>query len=209
MNVNEQSRWLKELLSSSGSKDPSGDTKALFKRSGKLSYILQLDEYTMTKFGDCSEESAYFIRLTAALTSRRITDRFKFGKRYSRKDIEEYICGLLLGASVETIYMLMFDESDRFIASEYIGEGTVNSSGVMPRKLIDLAVRKNSKRIILAHNHPCGSANPSIEDLSVTTLISKSLKNAEIELLAHYVISGFDINDCIEILNERKNENLH
>ncbi len=194
---NESLSYLEELLSYSSSRTFKEEAKKLCERYERLSYIVQLDEYMMTKTGECSESAAHLLRLAVGLTSRRITDKYKFGKKYLQNELKEYICALFLGGTVETIYMLLFDDAGRLIGCEYIGEGTVNSSGVLPRKLIDISIRQRAKGVILAHNHPCGNARPSVDDISTTSFIYTSLKNADIRLLAHYTVSGFDIVDCL------------
>ncbi len=207
MNVFESAVYLEELLSFSEKDKSYENTKLLLENYGQLSYIIQLDAYTLIKTSKCSETSADLIRLVAGLTSRRITDKYKIGKKYLQNEIKEFVCGLLFGATVETIYMLLFDESDRLIGCEYIGEGTVNSSGVLPRKLIDIALRKNARYVILAHNHPCGKAHPSGDDLSVTSLLLTSFNNARIILRAHYVVAGFDVADCVTTVSDLDSEN--
>ncbi len=200
MALDETALQLEELLSYSGAENFSDEARALAERYKSLQYLFQIDEYKLTEEKLCSDNSAHFLRLAAGLTSRRITDRYKFGKKYLQKEIEEYICGLFFGATVETLYMLLFDDANRLMGCEYLGDGTVNSFGILPRKLIDFALRKKSKRIILAHNHPCGESSPSCEDLAVTTFLAVALKNADIELMAHYVVTGFCIKKCSEIV---------
>ena len=170
-----------------------------------LNHLFHLDQHYIESFG-CTEQTAGFIRLVAALNSRKITDKFKFGKKYLQKDIEDYICGLFFGSTVETIYMLMFDKDNIFLACDSLGDGTVNASGFLPRKMLDVALRKNAYAVILAHNHPMGKTVPSTSDLVTTSLSKTVLSDAGIKFVAHYIVSGTEIADFLPKTMEKYEE---
>ena len=87
--------------------------------------------------------------------------------------------------------MLVLDGAGKLLSLEFIGDGTVNSSGVLPRKMLEILLSdKRSKRAILAHNHPGGFAKASVEDLDVTEKVSSLFRSADRELVCHYVIAG-------------------
>ncbi len=196
--LNSESReYLSRLLSFTGDKKSKESSELLSEKFDSLNYLLHVDDYTLKNVTNNDSKSADYLRLVAALTSRRITDKFKNGKKYSQKEIEEYIVGLFFGLSVETVYIIMIDENGRIISAEHLGDGTVNASGFLPRKLLDVVLRKNAKSVILAHNHPCGTTAPSDNDIMVTNIADYVLGDAGVELLHHYIISGFDISDCI------------
>lgn len=69
--------------------------------------------------------------------------------------------------------------------------GSLNSSIVHPREVFKTAILSNSCSIILTHNHPGGSINPSNEDKNVTERIKEGGRILGIELLDHIII-GFD-----------------
>lgn len=143
-----------------------------------------------------SERAAFFVKLLAYVTSRRVTDRITFGKVYSQSEILEYLKALFVGESVEKIYILSFDRKSRLAGCDLIGEGTVSSSEVVPRKAIEIAIQRSSSSVALAHNHPLGSPDPSKEDLVFTGRFAGMLQNCEITLSAHYVVAG---QTCINI----------
>jgi DNA repair protein RadC len=92
---------------------------------------------------------------------------------------------------------MLFDKNGKFISLEHLGEGTVSSSSVSPRRILDIVFKKNASSIIIAHNHPCGKTEASITDIHVTSHLNMMLKNAGVELKNHYIIAGFDIVDCL------------
>ena len=157
----------------------------------------------MQNISGCSERSTEFIRLLAALNSRRITDNFKSGRKYLKSDIERLICALLFPFTVESVYMISFDKKGKFIAFDLITEGTVNSSAFLPRKMVDLALKRKAASVILAHNHPSGNLEPSDNDVSVTLLAESVLNDTHIRLDAHYITVGFTFTDCLEYIKKQ------
>lgn len=192
--------YIKKLFAASGVKNGDLEAERICDMYDSLGYIIQTDEFSLSDATACSGAASHIIRLTAALTSRRITDRFKPGKRYSSDELQQYAAGLLLGLCVETVYMIMLDSQGKLISAEYMGEGTVNASGFLPRKFLDTACRYGASTVILAHNHPCGSPVPSEVDIMTTSALVPVFRSAGINLAAHYVTVGFDVCDCMKLL---------
>lgn len=197
MNRIDSLNFLERLLSSAGVKDSSQIARRITEEHGDINRIMHTDAHILEK---ASAPASDVIRLCAALTSRRVTDRYRFGKRYTDEELREYICALFLGVCVETVYVLLIDEGGRLAACECMGEGTVNSSEILPRRICDISVRRGCRRVIVAHNHPRGSAAPSTNDMVTTTALSRALQSVGIELVSNYVVSGFEISDCMNSL---------
>lgn len=137
-----------------------------------------------------SERLAFFIKLLAYVTSRRETDEFAFGKMYTRAEIADYLKALFIGESVEKVYLLTFDGQGRLTGCELLGEGTVNSSEVIPRKAIETALKKAARSVAMAHNHPLGKAEPSSEDMKFNNSFSSLFGACDISFTTHYVVAG-------------------
>ncbi len=190
-------KYFEELISAAAIDGAKEFAESVRERGFNLYDVLHMDKYVIMKSLGCDERIADFVRLTAAITSRRITDRFKHGRKYTKDEIRDYIAGLLFGEPVEVIYMLTFDAAGRLIGTEMVSEGTVNTSGVIPRKLLDSACRVNAAGVVLAHNHPRGNANASLADISFSYSLSRSFTAVGIELYASYAVAGLVMNDCM------------
>ena len=140
-----------------------------------------------------TEPAAMLLCVTGALASRRMTEDFRLGVAHTEEEIVDYLIGLYIGSSQETVYMLIFDKDRRVTAVEHMGEGTVGASEVYPRKLLEIAVKSKAASVILAHNHPRGGATASDDDIVATRQLSSLFFSAGIELAAHYVVAGRDI----------------
>ena len=144
------------------------------------------------------ERCAFYLKLLAYVSSRREIDKYKFGQNYSKVEIAEYLKALYIGESVEKNYLLVFDSKDRFIGCEMLGEGTVSSSEILPRKAIDVAVRMKASAVSLVHNHPFGTTKASSDDVSVTKLFYQLFANSSILLKDHFIVAG-QLCDTVEI----------
>ena len=151
-----------------------------------------------TLYGIFGEKSGIplFLRLLAGLASRRATDKLTGGVMAEEELLREYLIGLFFGKSVEAMYLIAFDKDGRFIASECIGEGSVNAFSADPRRILELATELGAAVVAVAHNHPRGVPEPSAEDKRATTDIMMLLGTVGIELRAHYIVSD---NRCAAI----------
>ena len=90
----------------------------------------------------------------------------------------------------EYFVCLTLDGANRLIAKRIITIGTLTSSLVHPREVFADAITDRAASIIVAHNHPSGSLNPSTADLEVTARLRKSSEILGIALLWHIIITS-------------------
>ncbi len=175
-----------------------GEEKArsLFGKFGSLIGVFEADADSIAEALSGDLRAAVYIKLCAAAVSRRGCDTFKFGRRHTEQEICEYLKYLFFGLSYETVYLLSLDREGRITASDKVGEGTVNASNIIPRKVLDLARKRGAARVIVAHNHPGGYAKPSDDDTSATALLRSLLISSGVGLEDHYVVAG---NECTRV----------
>ena len=162
-------------------------------RYGSFATVFSEDAQELCRFADISMNTALLIKLVAYVNSRRAMSEFKMGRAYTELEMHELLAALFLGASVETVYVLLVDDEDRIVAVEYISEGTINASDILPRKILEYAKRRKCSRVILAHNHPKGRPNPSKEDIMATGRLAGVFGSAGVRLLAHYIVADGEV----------------
>lgn len=199
--------YLEKLLSFVKPKKSELCAERLTESFDTLECLLQIDRFLLSDTLGGEDDVADYIRLVSALTSRRITDKYKNGKKYSQNELKDYIIGLFCGAAIENVFVLLFDENGKLISTDALSDGTINASGFLPRKLLDIAIRRGAASVILAHNHPRGDTEPSRSDIATTYVAKRVLANVGIELTAHYIVAGFDIEDCIRV-TESESEDI-
>jgi len=75
-------------------------------------------------------------------------------------------------------------------ALELVGIGILDASLVHPREVFTRAVRERSAHIIVAHNHPSGSTEPSHADIMMTKRLVEAGKILGIKVLAHLIFTN-------------------
>lgn len=137
-----------------------------------------------------SDKYAAMIKVMTAIASRKVTEKFKFGVVHTDEEIEGFLSAYYLDFANETLLLLPIDDKGRVLAAEKMVEGTVNFSSVLPRKLLEIMLKYNSSKAIIAHNHPGGKATPSREDVETTRALSAMFLTIGKELVCHYVVAG-------------------
>ena len=79
---------------------------------------------------------------------------------------------------------------NQIIATEILFKGTVDYSIVYPRELIKRIINHNAVGVILAHNHPSGNPEPSIDDIKITNKLKQACKLIDATLHDHLVITA-------------------
>ncbi len=141
-----------------------------------------------------SQNIAIYIKTVSALAGRAITDGFKLGKKHTDEEIRRYVLSKFTDKSVETVLSLSLDGAGRVISADFLGEGIVNYSTIMPRKLLDISMKRGAAGVILAHNHPGGEAKPSEADIATTAHLASVLNCSGIKIIGHYIVAGKEID---------------
>lgn len=90
----------------------------------------------------------------------------------------------------ESFLVVFMNNKNKFIAHEELFNGTIDRTAVYPREIVRKAVEHDATRLIVLHNHPSGSLQPSSEDIRLTEELKKTLKLLDIDLLDHIILAG-------------------
>lgn len=83
---------------------------------------------------------------------------------------------------------LFLDSRHRALAFEELFNGTIDGAEVHPREVVRRALAHNAAAVIVGHNHPSGSAEPSAADRAVTARLKQSLALVDVRLLDHFIV---------------------
>lgn len=78
------------------------------------------------------------------------------------------------------------------INMNFVSLGTLNSSVAHPREILKTSILSNAASIMLFHNHPSGSLNPSREDVELTDRLQQACQVIGIPILDHIIIGTDD-----------------
>jgi DNA repair protein RadC len=104
------------------------------------------------------------------------------------EDLEQYL-EPMKHLSEEHFVALHLNAKNHVTGYHVVSHGTVSASLVHPREVFKAAVLSNAYCIVIAHNHPAGSTDPSQEDLDTTRQLVAAGKLLGIEILDHLIVS--------------------
>lgn len=101
-----------------------------------------------------------------------------------------FLVGQLGHCQEEYFCVLYLDTHHRVIAFEKMFRGTIDGASVHPREVLKGVLERHAASVILAHNHPSGSLDPSSADESVTRRVRKTLELIDVRVLDHIIVGG-------------------
>ena len=104
--------------------------------------------------------------------------------------LEAYLQACMGHEVIEQFRVLFLDEGFHLLADELMGTGTVNHSPVYPREIMRRALQLGAARLVLAHNHPAGRAEPSGGDIEMTLRIAQLGKLMQVEVHDHIIVGN-------------------
>lgn len=98
---------------------------------------------------------------------------------------------LHLGAETRELFAVMFlDSQNRLTAFEVMFTGTLTQTSVYPREIVKAALSHDAAAVVLAHNHPSGSVQPSRADEALTQSLKGALSLVDVRVLDHVIVSA-------------------
>jgi DNA repair protein RadC len=107
----------------------------------------------------------------------------------SPEDVWKQMQHIAIGTK-EHFCVLYLNVRNQLIEREIISIGNLNTSIAHPREVFEPAVRVHAAQIILCHNHPSGSVEPSATDIETTRRLVRAGKILGIEVIDHVIITS-------------------
>jgi DNA repair protein RadC len=104
------------------------------------------------------------------------------------EDVAQLLRAPLAGLGQEAVAVLHLGARHQALRVQMVALGGLNAASVEPREVFRGAIAVGAHAIVLAHNHPSGSAEPSDEDVRLTRRLAACAQTLGVELLDHLVI---------------------
>jgi DNA repair protein RadC len=165
--------------------------QALLKEYGSLNSIAKQQPSRLRMVAGLGAKLAERILLSAELGRRLVSTDGAFERTItSSDDIVEVMRPMLKDLKHEECWAIFLTNSNRIIERFRISQGGVQATVVDQRIVVKRALELLSTRLILVHNHPSGSATPSMADFDITNKIKSATSLLDIQLLDHIIISA-------------------
>lgn len=133
------------------------------------------------------------------LAQRAIGEQLQAGHALASPDaVRQYLRMNMGRQQHESFVVLFLDVKNRLLASEEMFRGTLTHTSVYPREVVKAALRHNAASIMLAHNHPSGTTEPSEADLVLTRALVQALALVDVRVLDHFVVAGANVHSFAE-----------
>lgn len=107
----------------------------------------------------------------------------------SPQAVQHYLQLHLAGRTHEVFAVLFLDSGNRLIAMEELFRGTLTQTSVYPREVVLRALHHHAAAVVLAHNHPSGSVQPSRADEALTQTLQAALALVDVRVLDHVIVA--------------------
>ncbi len=174
---------------------PRRDTKPLAKlllrEFGGIGGLMSADWAAIARvpgMGDTSVAAIKIVQATALRMLRNdVAARPVLG---SWQALLDYLRADMAYLGVERVRVLHLNSRNMLIRDDHMGDGSIDQAAIYTREVIRRAIDLGSAALILVHNHPSGSPEPSRQDIEVTRQIIDAGKRLGISVHDHVIIAA-------------------
>lgn len=106
------------------------------------------------------------------------------------KDRRNLFMDVLRGEKDEKFYIASLDDEMHLIRYFLAAEGTPGHVDLSPQLIVRKILAEHCNQVIVAHNHPNGSPQPSYDDIAMTNALADLLNRLDIRLIDHIIVAG-------------------
>ena len=172
-----------------------GDTKpvakALIARFGSFSAVLEADPAAVQVVKGVGVAGAAALK-SVSLAARRmakgkVTDQPVLA---SWQALLDYLAIDMANLNHERVRVLYLNTQNRLILDHVVHDGTIDEGAIYPREVIRKGLDIGATALILVHNHPSGSPEPSRADIAITNRVAEAGRHLGIVVHDHVIIGG-------------------
>lgn len=133
------------------------------------------------------------------LAQRASREQLQVGQTLASPDAVRQYLRLTIGRQQHESFVVLFlDVKNRLLTAEEMFRGTLTHTSVYPREVVKAALARNAASVMLAHNHPSGTPEPSEADLLLTRALVQALALVDVRVLDHFVVAGSQVHSFAE-----------
>ena len=170
-------------------KDTKPLAKSLLNRFGTLAGVLNADPHALAQHPGMGETSAAALKIVA-LAARRLARTELQGAPIlgSWQALIDYLTIDMAHLRHERVRVLYLDTKNRLVLDDLVSDGSLDEAAIHPREVVKKALDLGAAALILVHNHPSGSPEPSRADIAITNQIAEAGRLLGITVHDHVII---------------------
>ncbi|TYC92796.1 DNA repair protein RadC [Novosphingobium sp. BW1] len=163
--------------------------RSLLARFGTLAGVLQANPRTLALHPGMGEATAAALRIVTVAATRLARQKVRETPVIgSWQALIDYLTIDMAHLTLERVRVLYLNTKNMLILDDLVGEGSIDEAAIHPREVIRRALDIGASALILVHNHPSGSPEPSRADIDITTRIAEAGRLLGITVHDHIVI---------------------
>ena len=157
---------------------------------GSLQRIVDTDIMRLRMISGLGLKRAMRLKAAAEVGRRvAIAEASTYDKVMSDGDVVRIMEPVLGGLQYEECWALYLASSGKVLDRVRISQGGVQATVVDCKMVIRRALELLAVQIVLVHNHPSGTPEPSQQDIALTDRVAEAAKLFEIRLLDHVIVA--------------------
>jgi DNA repair protein RadC len=162
---------------------------SLIKRFGSLAGVLNADPRTLALHPGMGESSAAALKIVTVAARRLARQAVRQQPVLaSWQALLDYLHIDMAHLTVERVRVLYLNAQNLLILDDHVADGSVDEAAIHPREVIRRALDIGAVALILVHNHPSGSPQPSRADIQITNRIAEAGRLLGITVHDHVII---------------------
>ena len=163
--------------------------KSLLARFGGLAGVFNADPAALAKHPGMGETSAAALKIVALATRRLARTGVQESPVLSSwQALIEYLTIDMAHLKHERVRVLYLDTRNRLVLDDLLTDGSLDEAAIHPREVVKKALDVGAAALILVHNHPSGSPEPSRADVQITNRIAEAGRLLGITVHDHVII---------------------
>lgn len=175
-------------------KDTNAIAHALIKEFGNLENVFNADIEYLQKVKGVGSETAFLINYVSEINNYLTRNKYKYSRRaVYLNNMDEggrFCCNYFANRKKESLIAILLNAQNKVLRICTVSEGTIDRTAIYSREIVELVLKNNATSIILAHNHPGGTINPSQDDVNATMKADRLLSDIDVQLVDHFICAG-------------------
>jgi len=171
-------------------KDTKETAKQLIKRFSHIPGVLSASVKELAEVKGMGPQAALFLKVADAFIGFYFDQKASSGgiQFTQATELAVHFRATIGRNPNEVMRVLYLNSQNKLLFAHDLSEGTVSETVVLPRKIVETALRQGATTVIIAHNHPGGLPEPSDNDDQVTERVKRALQTVNITLQEHIII---------------------
>jgi DNA repair protein RadC len=170
-------------------RDCKSPAKEAIRRFKTLRGVLEAPDSELQEIKGIGPHNVFGLKFTQAVAREFLKEK-SLGKTVcsSSQEIYDYFYLSMRGLKKEIVKIVYLNSQNQIIEFKDFAEGTVDSSFLYPREVIEGAIKCQAVSLVIVHNHPSGNPEPSESDKELTRDLVYAGTVMKISILDHIII---------------------